>query len=74
MRCYFHLRSEWDEILDDEGIEVADLESAKAEALMALCELHDETCSTKDWEGWHLSIVCSQGTLLHAFPLVQALH
>src|SRR5215217_967352 len=42
MRCYFHLISDHDQILDDEGIEVSDLESAKTQALMAVSELQQE--------------------------------
>jgi len=74
MRCYFHLRNGCEEILDHEGLEVPDLESAKTEAQIAVCELCRETGCMTDWQGWHLSIVCSRGNLLHAFPLVQTLH
>ncbi|MDF2972626.1 MAG: hypothetical protein K0R61_3076, partial [Microvirga sp.] len=39
MRCFFHLMSNHDEIFDNAGIEVQDLESAKIQALNAIEEL-----------------------------------
>jgi hypothetical protein len=38
MRCYFHLVNCHETILDDTGIEVSDLEVAKAEARKAIAE------------------------------------
>jgi len=75
MRCYFHLVNHHDEIVDNTGIEVPDLESAKVEALLAIDELRQEIGEeAEDWSGWRLDIVCSQGVLLHSMPLLNTLH
>ena len=75
MRCYFHLVSDDEELIDDEGVEVSDLGSARIQALMAVSELQREYDGTlQDWSGWHLHIRCPEGTLLYSFPLKKALH
>jgi hypothetical protein len=75
MRCYFHLVNGPTTLTDDEGLEVSDLESAKVQALMAVSELQREYDGfIEDWNGWHLHIVRHNGTLVHSFPLVRALH
>jgi hypothetical protein len=67
MRCYFHLVNSHDEILDQEGIEVSDLEKAKAEALAVIDEIRQEHGDDfEDWKEWRLDIVSSDGTLLHS--------
>jgi hypothetical protein len=75
MRCYFHLFSDQEEILDEVGVEVPDLKHAKVEALKAISELQIEIGGEAgDWSGWRLEIVCPQGTLLHSMPLKNTLH
>jgi hypothetical protein len=75
MRCYFHLVSDDEELIDDEGVEVSDLGSARIQALMAVSELQREYDGTlQDWSRWHLHIRCPKGTLLYSFPLKKALH
>ncbi len=77
MRCYFHLVHEYlhDEMIDDEGVEVADFESAKAQAMMAMVELKQEARGiVEDWSGWQLNIVNAEGDLLWSVPLSLALH
>jgi hypothetical protein len=75
MRCYFHLVNSHEALIDDEGVEVADLESAKVQALMAIRELRRDSGGViDDWSGWHLQIVCPEGTVLHAIPLDGTLH
>ncbi len=75
MRCYFHLVSDHEEIVDSTGIEVHDLDSAKAQALIAINELRQEVGDeAEDWSGWRLHIVCPAGTLLHSMPLIRRLH
>ena len=57
MRCYFHLVNCHETILDDTGIEVSDLEVAKAEARKAIAELRQEDDETgEDWSGWRLHL------------------
>ncbi len=75
MRCYFHLVNCHETILDDTGIEVSDLEIAKAEARKAIAELRQEDDETgEDWSGWRLNIVCPKGSLLHSIELTITLH
>jgi hypothetical protein len=75
MRCYFHLVNSHEEILDEEGIQVSDLEDAKAQALAAIHELRrDLNEEIADSSSWHLDIVCSNGALLYSIPLAQTLH
>lgn len=75
MRCFFHLVNGHDEILDDTGVEVSDLEMAKDQALKAINELRKEFGGAiGDWAGWRLNVVCPEGSLLHSIPLNRALH
>ena len=75
MRCYFHLVNCHETILDDTGIEVSDLEVAKAEARKAIAELRQEEDETgEDWSGWRLNIVCPEGSLLHSIELTITQH
>jgi hypothetical protein len=75
MRCFFHLVNDHEEIVDNTGIEVQDLEGAKVEALLAITELrHEIGAEIEDWSGWRLDIVCPEGTLLHSLPLTNTLH
>jgi hypothetical protein len=51
MRCFFHLVNRQDTILDDTGIEVADLEMAKVQVRKAIAELRqDDESALEDWE------------------------
>jgi len=75
MHCFFHLVNGHETILDDTGIEVADLEMAKAEAQKAINELRQEyEGAIEDWNGWRLDIVCPEGTLLYSINLDATLH
>jgi hypothetical protein len=75
MRCFFHLVNDHEEIVDNTGIEVHDLESAKIQALLAVTELRQEIgADIEDWSGWRLDIVCPQGTLLHSMLLNNTVH
>jgi hypothetical protein len=75
MRCFFHLVSDHEEIVDSTGIEVQDLESAKVQAQIAINELRQEIGdSADDWSGWRLNIVCPLGTILHTLPLINTVH
>lgn len=75
MRCFFNLVSDHDTILDDTGVEVPDLDTAKIEAAKAIRELRQELSGTKeDWLGWRLEIVCANGRVLHSVDLSISLH
>ncbi|PVE20205.1 hypothetical protein DC522_33725 [Microvirga sp. KLBC 81] len=75
MRCFFHLMNGHETIPDDTGVEVPDLETARAEAQRAISELRQEhEGAIDDWAGWRLDIVSPRGTLLHSLPLSKSLH
>jgi hypothetical protein len=75
MRCFFHLVNSHEAILDDVGIEVPDLETAKAEAMKAVRELRQEYGgAAAEWSGWRLDIVCPEGNLLYSLKLDVTLH
>jgi hypothetical protein len=75
MRCFFHLVNAQETILDDTGVEVTDLETAKVQARKAIAELRqDDEDALDDWSGWRLDIVCPEGSLLHSLDLVATLH
>ena len=75
MRCFFHLVNGREAILDEAGIEVADLETAKTQAVKAIRELRQEGSGTFDeWSGWRLDIVCPEGSLLYSIGLDVMLH
>jgi hypothetical protein len=75
MRCYFHLANCHETILDDIGIEVLDLETARVEAQKAINELRrDQDGVTEDWTGWRLDIVDRDDTLLCSLDLSVILH
>ena len=75
MRCFFHLVNGREAIMDEAGIEVADLDMAKAQAMRAIRELRQEGSGTTDeWSGWRLEIVCPEGSLLCSIGLDVVLH
>lgn len=70
MRCYFNLVHADRRIPDLEGIEVGDVEQARAEAQMAVAELRQEDeFTTQDWEGWRLEVTDQAGTVVFTIRL-----
>lgn len=70
MKCFFHLSSGPDEVLDEIGVDVAHVDEARAEALEALAELRrEEPNHFRDWTGWELRAVNQSGTPLFTVPL-----
>ena len=71
MRCFFHLLNGDDTILDDQGLEIADLHEAEVQALMAIQEVRQEMDSIdEDLKGWHLHVEDGSGvTTLMSIPL-----
>ncbi len=75
MRFFFHLVNGHEAILDDVGIEVSDLRTAKAEAAKAVQELrHEDRGIASEWTGWRLDIVCPDGNLLYSLKLDVTVH
>jgi hypothetical protein len=70
MRCYFHLVSGEEAIMDDTGIEVADIETAQREALKAIQEMRQEAPDAdEDWQNWRLNVVDQSGNVLLSIRL-----
>ncbi|MGF9762478.1 hypothetical protein AAII07_45665 [Microvirga sp. 0TCS3.31] len=64
-----------DVILDDTGVEVADLESGEAEARKAIQELRQEDEEADEmWAGWQLNVTDASGRVLLSIPLTAPLH
>ena len=75
MRCYFHLVSCHDVIVDDTGVEIADLENAEAEARKAIHELRQEDEEADErWAGWQFNIADASGRVLLSIFLTTPLH
>jgi hypothetical protein len=70
VRCFFHLISNDDTILDDAGIEVRDIQTAWSEAIKAIHEMRQEfDGAEEDWRGWHLNVADDDGHVLFVMPL-----
>ncbi|MBA1159398.1 DUF6894 family protein [Microvirga mediterraneensis] len=76
MRCYFHLVSATEHLLDTTGVEVASAHQAYSVALTVLQELRDEGDSDS-WNGWFLDATDSTGHVMFSINLTteaMALH
>lgn len=70
LRCFFHLVNTHTCIRDEVGLEVADLEAAKIEALRAVHDLRkEEPDADETWCGWQLDITDNDGRLVLSIPL-----
>lgn len=73
MRCYFHLTNTDSSVRDEVGLEVADIEAAKIEALRAVYEqCKEEPDADGVWCGWQLDITNAEGELILSIPLDMA--
>ena len=65
MRLFFHLQNGTETIRDEDGVEVSDLDAARAEALNTIRDMRDEEDGEPhDWSAWRLAVVDSSGSLL----------
>ncbi|MFC1459520.1 DUF6894 family protein [Microvirga arabica] len=75
MRCYFHLVNSYEEIPDDEGIKVSDLEDAKAQALVAIEDIREEAVQVgASWHSWRLEITDTSRRVLASHSLEPMRH
>jgi hypothetical protein len=75
MRYYFHLVSDQMQFLDDTGLDIPDLATAKDEVQNTLAQLRRATDDTDDdWAGWRLEVVSSEGGLLCSVSLLATVH
>jgi len=73
IRCFFHLVKVDDVIIDDTGVDVADLPTARTLALESIEDLKRENAGNlDDWEGWSLAITDAAGRLLSSVSLGEA--
>jgi hypothetical protein len=72
MRCYFSLVSSDQNITDEEGLEVADVEEAQALACEAITERVQEGTAEEiaRWRGWALEARDASGTVLFTRALI----
>ena len=65
MQCYFNLISSHKTILDEEGIEVADMKEARAFARGAIAEMvQDGVAEIAHWRGWEIETRDASGAVL----------
>ncbi len=65
MRCYFNLVSSHHTIIDDEGLEVADMEEARTFARGAVTAMvEDGVAEIAHWRGWEMEARDASGTVL----------
>jgi hypothetical protein len=70
MRCYFHLVNGSEMIRDTDGLEVADADQARTEAIEAIQILAREDGEAPGtWSGWRLDICDASGTVLSSISL-----
>ena len=73
MRLYFHLRDRHHVMPDAEGVEVDDLEQARAAALEVLAEVRQENPSAaRGWSGWTLDATDAAGRVIFSLDLGSA--
>src|SRR4051794_38927445 len=74
MHCYFHLVCAHETIVDDEGLEVADLDEACARAGEAVAEMiRDGVGELAHWRGWELEARDPSGAVLFTIGFDAAL-
>ena len=65
MRCYFNLVRSHHTIIDEEGLEVADVEEARTFAREAAAEMvQDGVAEIAHWRGWQMEARDASGTVL----------
>ena len=65
MRCYFNLVSSHHTIIDEEGLEVADVNEAHTFAREAITEMaQDGVAEIAHWRGWQMEAQDASGTVL----------
>ena len=69
MRIYLNLTNRYEHLKDDEGLEVENYQTARAEVMRSLKELRQEASYSSEWEGWELHVVNDIGALLFSVDL-----
>jgi hypothetical protein len=75
MRCYFNLISDDQNFVDDKGVEVRDLDQARAQAMTAIEELRrEDDLEADDWNRWTLEVTGASGDVLFTVRLTSLRH
>ena len=70
MRVYFHPKDSSEMIHDFKGVDVSDVEEARAEAMRAVEELSQEdAAAAASWSGWSLQAADMSGRVLFSLDL-----
>jgi hypothetical protein len=70
MRLFFNLTNGSEVIRDDDGIDVADLASARHEVDAVIADLRRERdFDPQDWSGWRFEVMDRSGFVLLCVPL-----
>jgi hypothetical protein len=70
MHVFFNLVNGTESIGDEEGVEAANLDDARSQALATIREIRaNDPASSRDWVGWRLEAVDQNGRLLLAIDL-----
>ena len=70
MWCYFNLVEAFQTIVDDEGVEVADVDEARTLALEVIAEMIQQgEAQIADWRGWRLEVTDASGAVLFTISL-----
>ena len=70
MRLYFHFTNGRGTLTDAEGIEVANPDEARRDALQTINEMQSESRTTiQDWSGWTLRVVDAAGDVAFTIDL-----
>lgn len=64
MRCYFHLSDGQTTILDERGVDVADLSRLRSEAVQAIFELAQEDELHEPLADWRMEVADEAGQVL----------
>ena len=70
MRYYFNLTNGYQTIVDDHGVEVADVDQARSLAREAAAEMIQAgEAQIEDWRGWRLEAADASGAVLFTISL-----
>ena len=70
MRYFFHLVGAHGSILDEDGVEVADIGQLRAHAQSAVDELRSaDPSAATDWKGWRFEVTDTSGAVLFTLKL-----
>ncbi len=64
VRLSFHLTSDSEVILDEQGMEVESLDHARREAWKTILKMRAQDPTAQDWSGWKSSVTDADGRVV----------